>query len=357
MSNILFKLYETMSIAAYRVDQNDAFQLLTLAPSWLQRFTAPGTTRGSIVPLDGIFPFLDCFLLEADEAWQSQTDAPHRSGPWVEFTPDGEEFPLEATAICIDGERILVVQDLGEEYYTEATRLQTFRDQSIDNENLEREIEKQTLQIREREEEIAMTLLAASGHRDHETAEHVRRIGMYAEVLAKELGWDEDKAAELRIAAAMHDVGKIGIPDSILLKPGKLTPEEFEIMKGHPEIGADMLNKTEIPLLNMAAQVSLCHHERWDGTGYPKGLKGEEIPVEARITTIVDVYDALVHKRVYKQASSEQSALKLMQQMVGKHFDPALFELFLKNLPKMQRIRQAYAEPARAPAVTPAIAV
>ena len=347
MSKILYGLYDMMSIAAFRLNQDDQFELITLAPTWLKHFTPLGTNKGSTVNLDGIFPFLDCFILEAFEVWEAQTESPHRSGPWVDFTPEGEEFPLEATAICIDGECVLVIQDLGEEYYTEASRLQTFRDQALEKERLEIEVTEQTQQIRRREEEIAMTLLAASGHRDHETAEHVRRIGLYAEALAKELGWDLEKAADLRIAAAMHDIGKIGIPDSILLKPGKLTQEEFEVMKGHPEIGADMLNKTRIPLLNMAAQVSLCHHERWDGTGYPKGLKGEEIPVEARITTIVDVYDALVHKRVYKKASSEKAALKLMAQMVGKHFDPALFQLFVKNLPKMQRIRKAYSEPSR----------
>ena len=347
MSNILLSLYETMNIAAFRVTPSKEFQLLTSPPAWLKHFTEPNTFQGSLIPLDGLFPFLDCFLLEAAEAWESQAESPLRSGPWIDFTPEGEEFPLEATAIFLEGQPLLIIQDLGEEYYNEAARLQTFREQSLDNEKLENEVIKQTRLIRAREEEIAMTLLAASGHRDHETAEHVRRIGLYAEALATELGWDEDKAADLRIAAAMHDVGKIGIPDNILLKPGKLTPEEFEVMKGHPEIGADMLNNTNVPLLNMAAQVSLCHHERWDGTGYPKGLKGEEIPVEARITTIVDVYDALVHKRVYKRASSEQSALTLMKQMVGKHFDPTLFELFLKNLPKMQRIRQAYAEPSR----------
>ncbi|RVU81740.1 HD domain-containing protein [Leucothrix sargassi] len=346
MSKILLSLYETMSIAAFRHTHRDGFELITRPPTWLSHFTEAHITKKSIVPLEGLFPFLDCFLAEAFDVWETQSDSPHRSGPWVEFTPDDQEFPLEATAIYLEGESILVIQDLGEEYYNEASRLQTFREQSLDKEKLEREVIIQTEKIRAREEEIAMALLAASGHRDHETAEHVRRIGLYAEALARELGWERDKAADLRIAAAMHDIGKIGIPDKILLKPGKLTVEEFEIMKGHPEIGADMLNKTEIPLLNMAAQVSLCHHERWDGTGYPRGLKGEEIPVEARITSIVDVYDALVHKRVYKKASTEQAALTLMKQMVGKHFDPTLFQLFLKNLPKMQRIRQAYAEPS-----------
>jgi HD-GYP domain-containing protein (c-di-GMP phosphodiesterase class II) len=351
MSKILYSLYGTMNIAAFRLTQDNGFQLITLSPAWLNHFAPLGTTKDSIVPLEGLFPFLDCFLMEAYEVWKSQSDSPHRSGPWVDFTPEGEEFPLEATALFIDGESLLIIQDLGEEYYTEASRLQTFRDQSLDKEQLQSEVTKKTKEVREREEEIAMTLLAASGHRDHETAEHVRRIGLYAEALANELGWDEEKAADLRIAAAMHDIGKIGIPDNILLKPGKLTTEEFAIMKGHPEIGADMLSNTKVPLLNMAAQVSLCHHERWDGTGYPKGLKGEEIPVEARITTIVDVYDALVHKRVYKKASSEQAALTLMKQMVGKHFDPELFTLFMNNLPKMQKIRQAYSEPQPAAVV------
>jgi response regulator RpfG family c-di-GMP phosphodiesterase len=137
----------------------------------------------------------------------------------------------------------------------------------------------------------------------------------------------------------MHDIGKIGIPDRILLKAGKLTDAEFSIMKRHTEIGAKMLEHSRISSLDMAAEIALCHHERWDGSGYPLGLSGEDIPLAARITTIVDVYDALVHERVYKLALSEEETIAMMIEQRGKHFDPDLLDLFMSLLPVMRRIR------------------
>jgi len=344
MTQILSKIYQSMSIAVFLRKETNSFQLITQKPSWLESFCPPNFTTGGYIDLREHFPFLDCFILEAEDVWESKVNAPHRSGPWIEFTTSGEEIPLEATAIWQENQAILVVQDLGEEYYNEVVRLQGFREKSLEQESLKAEVEQQTRQIRAREEEIAMKLLTAAGHRDHETAAHVRRIGLYAEVIARALNWDNNLAADIRIAAPMHDIGKIGIPDRILLKPSKLSEEEFEVMKRHAEIGADMLSGTNIPLLKMASEIALCHHERWDGTGYPRGLKGTEIPESARITTIVDVYDALIHKRVYKAASTEQAALKVMHQMIGKHFDPKLFEVFIANLPKIQAIKDSHAE-------------
>lgn len=335
-----------MNIAVFlRKDQTN-FELITIKPNWLESFGAPELKTNGSVNLGRIFPFLECFIYEAEELWDSGINTPLKSGAWIEFSNTGEEIPLEATAICQGDQALLVVQDLGQEYYNEAVRLQSFRDKSLNQESLQAEIDNQTKQIRFREEEIAMKLLSAAGHRDHETAAHVRRIGLYAEVMAKALNCEESFAADIRIAAPMHDIGKIGIPDNVLLKPEKLTEAEFEIMKRHAEMGADMLSGTNIPLLNMASEIALCHHERWDGTGYPRALKGKEIPKAARITTIVDVYDALVHKRVYKDASSEQSALKIMNQMVGKHFDPDLFKVFVENLPKIQNIKETFSEPS-----------
>lgn len=346
MSQILSNIFQSMNIAVFVRLDSDNFKLLTKKPNWLNSFCGKSFETGSSINLGMSFPFLECFMYEAEDVWATKANNPHRSGPWIEFTAHGEELPLEATAIWQEGHSLLVIQDLGEEYYNEVVRLQSFRDKSLNQEELQSEIESQTKQIRSREEEIAMKLLTAAGHRDHETAAHVRRIGLYAEVMARALNWDDSIAADIRIAAPMHDIGKIGIPDSVLLKPGKLTEDEFEIMKGHAEIGADMLRGTSIPLLKMAAEIALCHHERWDGSGYPRGLKGKEIPESARITTIVDVYDALIHKRVYKDASSEQTALKMMSKMVGKHFDPDLFAVFIANLPKMQTIKESYNEPA-----------
>ena len=136
----------------------------------------------------------------------------------------------------------------------------------------------------------------------------------------------------------MHDIGKIGIPDAILQKPGKLTPDEFEIMKQHTTIGAQMLAGSDSPVLELGRRIALSHHERWDGRGYPTGLPGEAIPQSARIVAIVDVYDALTHDRVYRPALPEDQALSIMEQDWGKHFDPVLLRVFFSLLPEMRRI-------------------
>jgi HD-GYP domain-containing protein (c-di-GMP phosphodiesterase class II) len=136
----------------------------------------------------------------------------------------------------------------------------------------------------------------------------------------------------------MHDVGKLSIPDSILCKPGALTPREFEIMKGHTIVGAQLLGDSDIPLLELARQIALCHHERWDGSGYPRGLVGSDIPEAARIVAIVDAYDAMTHDRVYRQAYEEPEVVARMKRDSGKHFDPYLFRVFLALLPEMRRI-------------------
>ena len=167
-------------------------------------------------------------------------------------------------------------------------------------ETLEKEVIKRTAEVRLREEEIIFRLLSATGYRDTETGAHVRRIGSYASVIARALGWSVKEAGDIRLAAPMHDVGKIGIPDAILLKPGPLTHDEFEVMKRHTSIGAQILNDSAVPLLMMASEIALSHHERYGGSGYPQGLVGDAIPESARIVSVVDVYNALVHDRVYR---------------------------------------------------------
>jgi putative two-component system response regulator len=151
-------------------------------------------------------------------------------------------------------------------------------------------------------------------------------------------------AEQIRLAAQMHDVGKIGIPDSILRKPGKFTAEEFEIMKKHTEVGARILEGSEVPLLSMAQEIALCHHERWDGSGYPRGLVGESIPESALIVGVVDVYDALVNDRVYRPAFREEEALSIMIAGNGEHFSPHMFDCFLSVLPILRQIREEVKE-------------
>jgi len=218
------------------------------------------------------------------------------------------------------------------------------RNSLLAKEGLEAEVRRRTLQIKQHEEEIAIKLVSLTSFRDEETGAHVRRIGLYAAAMAKALNWTQEAIDDIRIAAPMHDIGKIGVPDRILLKAGKLTDAEFSIMKRHTEIGAKMLENSRIPSLDMAAEIALCHHERWDGSGYPVGLVGDAIPITARITTIVDVYDALVHERVYKLALSEDETVTLMAEQRGKHFDPQLLDVFFSLLPVMRRIRSQVQE-------------
>lgn len=205
---------------------------------------------------------------------------------------------------------------------------------------LEDRVRQQTSSIRRAHEETIHRLVAASRFRDEETGAHIRRTGLYSEVFAEVLGWSSEEVETIRLAAPMHDVGKIGIPDSILRKPGRLTDAEFEIMKTHTTIGAGMLAGSDWPVLQLAHDIALNHHERWDGSGYPNGLQGEMIPLAARIVALVDVYDALSHDRVYRPAFSEEETLDLMTKGRGTHFDPFLFGVFLALVPELRRIAQ-----------------
>ncbi len=260
---------------------------------------------------------------DAEQHWQAQQGSPLASGVWVETDELGNEVALEASTLWANGESILLLQNLGEKYRKEVSHLQQLREGLLTQEKLENEVQKRTLKIKQREEEIAIKLVSLTSYRDEETGAHVKRIGLYAAAMGKALNWDAQQIDDIRIAAPMHDIGKIGIPDRILLKKGKLTDTEFAIMKRHTEIGAKMLQDSNIPVLDMAAEIALCHHEKWDGSGYPRGLMGEEIPTSARITAIVDIYDALVHERVYKKALCEQEALDFMASMTGSHLDAA----------------------------------
>jgi putative two-component system response regulator len=184
---------------------------------------------------------------------------------------------------------------------------------------LERQVRQQTETIRHSREEIALRLISASQYRDTETGAHIRRIGLYTAKMAELMGMDDETIDVLRVAAPMHDVGKIGIPDAILLKPGRLTADEFEEMKKHTTIGASILRGSSTDLLKLAERIALEHHEWWNGSGYPQGLRGEEITLEARMVAVADVFDALTHDRVYKEAWPVSKALALIEDESGTH--------------------------------------
>ena len=189
--------------------------------------------------------------------------------------------------------------------------------------------------------EIIERLGGVIENRCSDTAQHVNRVAEISYILAKEYDLDEDEANKLRLASPMHDIGKIGIKDSILLKPGKLDFDEYEKIKTHVKIGQEILANSNREILKIAEIVISQHHEKYDGTGYPNGLKGDEIHIYGRITAIADVFDALSHKRVYKEAWDHERILDFFMEQKGKHFDPQLIEMFFKNIDKIRKIYSA----------------
>ncbi|MGH2715129.1 MAG: HD domain-containing phosphohydrolase, partial [Thermoleophilaceae bacterium] len=206
-----------------------------------------------------------------------------------------------------------------------------------DNELLEQRVRERTSELRDAEREIAHRLGVAVEWRDVETGTHVERIGHLCERLALEVGWSREEADLLRHASALHDVGKVGIPDEILLKPGKLDPAEWATMKTHTTIGAKILAGSNSALVQLAETIAASHHERWDGTGYPRGLSGDEIPLAGRICAVCDVFDALLSPRPYKAAWPLAEVLDELARVRGSHLDPALVDGFLPIASQLQR--------------------
>jgi putative two-component system response regulator len=182
------------------------------------------------------------------------------------------------------------------------------------------------------QEETIHRLSLAAEFRDDQTSRHIERMSRYCAILSERAGHNGEATELLRIAAKMHDIGKIGIPDAILRKPGPLTAEEFEVMKAHADIGHQILDGSQSELGSIAAMLAWTHHEKVDGSGYPRGLRGEEIPVEGRIAAIADVFDALTTDRVYRRALPLEEAVSIMRDGRGTHFDPELLDLFLGSL-------------------------
>jgi HD-GYP domain-containing protein (c-di-GMP phosphodiesterase class II) len=202
--------------------------------------------------------------------------------------------------------------------------LATIASSAIENAQLYENLRKSHL------ETIYRMAMVAEYRDQTDTASHLRRISKYTALVAAQLGLPYDLVEDLRYASPLHDIGKVAIPDAILLKPGKLTPDEYEQMKKHPVYGAKMLENAHSRLLHLARNIALAHHEHYDGTGYPHGLKGEEIPLEARIVTVVDVFDALTTRRVYKGAWSIDDTFKYMREQSGRLFDPGVVDCFLR---------------------------
>ncbi len=232
-------------------------------------------------------------------------------------------------------------------------------------EELERQVRLRTAQIERSREQIIHCLAKAAEFRDNETGEHVIRVGKYCNVIANQLGFSDEYCRQIELAAQLHDVGKIGIPDSVLLNPGKLSSQEFDIMKKHCGLGCDIMEPLaqgeaeqikrhssvggfimdivdDSPMLEMAAVIARTHHEKWDGTGYPRGLKGDQIPIEGRITCVADVYDALCSERPYKPKFPIKKCLEIMISERGIRFDPIVLDAFFDRIRDIEEIRADY---------------
>ena len=202
----------------------------------------------------------------------------------------------------------------------------------LHNLTLEQRVSLRTQEVEESQLEVLERLARAAEFRDDDTGQHTQRVGVLCEQVAQQLHFSASRTDLIRHAAPLHDVGKIGIPDQILLKPGKLTPEEFTIIKTHSDIGGNLLSGGRSEMVQMAERIARTHHERWDGTGYPQGIKETEIPIEGRITSVVDVFDALTHERPYKKAWPLPDALLEIKAQKGHQFDPDIVDAFFKVL-------------------------
>jgi putative two-component system response regulator len=261
---------------------------------------APLTHGGSSVPI---------IVLTADETEQVKRRA---------LTLGARDFltkPVDQMELLLRVRNLLQVQQLQQRLSTQ-------------NANLEHLVEQRTSDLERARLEILDRLALASEYRDDETQEHAWRIGRTSALLALQLGLGEREVELIRRAAPLHDIGKIGIPDAILLKPGRLSAEEFETIKSHTTIGAQILSGSNSPVLTMAESIALTHHERWHGGGYPQGLSGEAIPLPARLVAVADVFDALSHARPYKDAWPLHEAIAEIRNQSGRQFDPSVVAAF-----------------------------
>ncbi len=214
---------------------------------------------------------------------------------------------------------------------------------------LEAEVEKRTKEVelaykkaKDASYETVYILSRAAEYRDEDTGMHILRVSHFSEALAKKVGLDENEVEEILYGAPMHDVGKIGIPDNILMKPGKLTPEEFKIMKEHVTIGGQILHGSNSAFIKKGEEIALTHHEKWDGEGYPKGISGTNIPLSGRIIAVTDVFDALTNKRPYKKPFPLEKAFQIIREGIGNHFDPSIVKSFFEIQDEILSIKDKY---------------
>jgi len=302
-----------------------------------------------VILLDLAMPVLDGFAtlerLKGHLAWKHI--------PAIVVTANKEE---KIRALKLGGDDFL-----GKPYDVEELKLRTLNYAKIKDfqDNLDKKVQERTAQLsqaliqaKKTEYEISARLGKASEYRDLETGMHIKRMSHYSAKLAQLAGFDSDEVELILYASPLHDIGKVGIPDQILLKPGRFTPEEFEIMKLHAVLDGKMLETDGgYPVLDAGKIIALQHHEKIDGTGYPAGLAGDDIHIYARIVSIADVFDALSSERVYKKAFSVEKTLEIMQEGAGTHFDAVLLDLLIQNLDQFLVIKETFPDEEETPSI------
>jgi len=303
--------------------------------------------RPDLIVLDVILPGIDGFQvagrLKLDPATKTipiiMVGTPDNRGSEIRALQMGaEEFltkPIERTELWVRVRNLLRLREFSR-----------FLEQH--NHILEEQVAARTQELREAYRDTILTMVRAAEFKDEETGNHVQRISYYCRDMAEEMGLGDEFTEQLFYASPMHDIGKIAIPDAILLKPGGFTPEEWAIMKGHTTYGAKILEKGNSPYIKMGAEIALNHHERWDGGGYPNGSKGEEIPLSARIMNIADIYDTLRSKRPYKPALAHEKTMEVITVGDGRtmpgHFDPQVLAAFMRCAKRWREIYDTNAD-------------
>ena len=303
------------------------------------------TELPDLILLDIMMPEMDGFATVAQLKTNSETHPipvvmltalDDRAAKIRALEAGAEEFlskPIDRVDLIIRVRNLLRLKEYGD-FLTDHNRILT------------EQVESRTAQLKEAYRDTVFTLVRAAEHKDEETGRHVRRISYYCKLLAEAMGLPTEFHDAIFQASPMHDIGKIGIPDHVLLKPGGFSDEEWSIMRTHCALGASILSSGSSPYTGMGAQIAQNHHERWDGSGYPNGLKGEAIPIAARLMQICDVYDALRSHRPYKEAYSHERAVEIIAHGDGRtepqHFDPAVLACFLKQEQEFNMIFQRY---------------
>ena len=266
--------------------------------------------------------------------------------PVVVITAVGDDQELKIKALKVGATDFLTKPIDMTEFKARSLNLLTLRNAQLKLKDkallLEDEVKKATAEIQKREHESLMVLGRAAEYKDAETANHTLRVAHYSKLIAKYYGLDELKQEIIFYASPFHDIGKVGIADGILLKEGQLTKDEFTIMKNHVYIGGEILKDTKSPYLIEGGTIALNHHEKYDGSGYPKGKVGEEIPLSARIVAIADVFDALTSRRPYKQSWSFEEAFTLLKEEKNSHFDPKLVDIFVEHIDEVKEIHNDF---------------